>query len=440
MENKINAKKVRVITYNKKKFVVGLSWRGLINGPRKFMKQAKDIGKREGLDVVAIRKSTNIQAGFAPKKSQALKGMYSLAVTLISLIEGNWIGIFPLPKENPQDQDEFVVIATANSGTVIPWTDVIVTRDEVATLIVDLLDSGTEFNVCGDISFPWVTDELILEQILLPSVLKKEFKLRPLTFGLTRKEILFYGVVVLLCLVGYFIYLDYLNKIEEKKEEVRRKERERIQEINKKAKYEAQLQSLKHPWLEQPSVDDFISNCNESLKNLDLSMKGWVPLKADCLAAKMEALYIRNDSSGATVEDFQQAVIERFNVVPSFNMKESGVSSFSFPLVMKSNGDDPVLPLSSQINKVISLLQRNNITASLAFGKERVEEKDPDGNVLPMPDWKQVYFYYSSDIPSYMIFKKTDMVGVRITSIRFEVNNSDGSLKYYVEGVIYGGA
>ena len=43
-----------IITINGNRFVSGLLWQSLTR-PRGYMKEAKEIGKREGLDIVAIR-------------------------------------------------------------------------------------------------------------------------------------------------------------------------------------------------------------------------------------------------------------------------------------------------------------------------------------------------------------------------------------------------
>ncbi|EFL91086.1 hypothetical protein REG_1997 [Candidatus Regiella insecticola LSR1] len=92
-------KPIRLVTYNNKVFVVGLEWRA-IKGGLHYMKEVKAIGKRENRDVVAIQQNDSIQAGFAPKFSVPLKGKYSLAVSLVSLIPGKWLAVIPLDKDD----------------------------------------------------------------------------------------------------------------------------------------------------------------------------------------------------------------------------------------------------------------------------------------------------------------------------------------------------
>ncbi|WP_320412417.1 IS630 transposase-related protein [Candidatus Regiella insecticola] len=115
-------KPIRLVTYNNKVFVVGLEWRA-IKGGLHYMKEVKAIGKRENLDVVAIRQNDSIQAGFAPKFSVPLKGKYSLAVSLVSLIPGKWLAVIPLDKD---DLNTDYIVMASTGGLVMPWTDKIV--------------------------------------------------------------------------------------------------------------------------------------------------------------------------------------------------------------------------------------------------------------------------------------------------------------------------
>ncbi|ASX26911.1 type 4b pilus protein PilO2 [Candidatus Williamhamiltonella defendens] len=80
-------KTIQIVTYNNKAFVIGLEWRA-IKGGLHFMKEVKAIGKRENLEVVAIRQNESIQAGFAPRFSVPLKGTYSLAVSFRHFLFG----------------------------------------------------------------------------------------------------------------------------------------------------------------------------------------------------------------------------------------------------------------------------------------------------------------------------------------------------------------
>jgi len=102
-----------IVSINGNRFVSGLLWQALTR-PRGYMKEAKEIGKREGLDIVAIRDTAEVkQAGFVSKADGAYKGMYSLAAALAGQLGDTWIGAFKLP------DDRYAMVAV-DSGAIIP--------------------------------------------------------------------------------------------------------------------------------------------------------------------------------------------------------------------------------------------------------------------------------------------------------------------------------
>lgn len=114
---------VTITTVNGKQFVSGLFWQPLTR-PRAYMKEAREIGKREGMDIVAIRHSTIMQAGFVGKNQGVLKGMYSIAATLAGKLGSSWLGVFEL------DDGRYVFVAV-NDGAIVPGCDMVGDRDEV---------------------------------------------------------------------------------------------------------------------------------------------------------------------------------------------------------------------------------------------------------------------------------------------------------------------
>ncbi|MGJ0637238.1 type 4b pilus protein PilO2 [Xenorhabdus bovienii] len=433
------SKKIRIVTYNNKQFVIGLEWRA-IRGGRNFMKEVKEIGKKENLDVVAIRQNESIQAGFAPKTDIPLRGKYSFAVSLVSLIPGRWIGVFPL---NPEDEksNEYILVATSE-GIVLPWTDKIITEDEVEQEVINLKSrlsiDNEELKIYGDSKFIWVTDDISLKEILAAKKLKREFKLKPLTWGLTKKQI--YALVALFFAIIFTAYLlnDYMDRQAEK-ERLLVAERQRIaDEINKDARYKAGLLSLKRPWVSQPSISSFIGNCDLKLYELPLSLGGRIPTNIECTSDKAEILYIRLDGSSVGALDFKKSVEKQFSTTPSFNLKQPSVASFFLPLENKPDGDDPLLEMTDQLDKLVTLLQRNNLEFTLTDVPPPEKKLDSDGMELPLPDWNEMIFSYDADIPTRMIFKDIDMSGMRITKISLVVNNHTAEIKYKVQGVIYG--
>lgn len=434
---------VRIVTINKKKFVIGLKWQGLDN-PRHYMKQARAIGKEKGLDVVAIRHGIGIQAGFAPRRSSGLKGLYSIAVSLVSLINGDWIGAFALPSKLDSDEKEYVVVAKMDGGKIIPWTDKVLTKKEVEELIPDLksmmLTNDSSVQVYGDPDISFVTDELTLEAVLKPALLKKQFKIRPLTLGLTKKELFLFAFIITATIsiaVGLKLYMDHRQAVSD--EEERQNALRKIQ-LDKQAKYETALKNMIHPWVNQPGAKELISYCDARLKLGDLSLSGWMVSSFECTKDSVSMTYKRLDDTGATVENFKKNVLEKFgaDVVISFDVKDFNTAVFSLKNSIASQGDDPIFPIGLQLSKLISLFQALNINFDIKNEEIKPQTDEEKELNLPKQDWVETKFSYTSDLKPKMVFTESEYAGYRISKITYVPSFETGAMKYSVEGSIYG--
>ncbi|ECO4313205.1 type 4b pilus protein PilO2 [Salmonella enterica] len=443
-------KQIKVISVNGNNFAVGLDWKSL-NNARKHMKEAKEYGKKNGLDVVAIKKGEFIQAGFAPKQAKSIKGMYSLALSLVSIISGSWIGVFPI-QERDEETEKYILIASGDNGAVIPWTDVIVDKSELKQLVDGLKndlhdpDRNQQVNVIGDISFSWVTKEVHLHDVLVSSSLKKDYKLKPLTFGLTKAQLLYTASFVSFLMLVAFAINYYLEQQAIEAERIRLEEIAKQEEINKQAKYKMMLESLKHPWIDKPSVSDFIISCDNAISSVPLSINGWLPVLVDCETVLAEnsnkvagmhlvMVYNRGGESTSNSDEFAKKVRVLFKTEPMFNLKDSTVSSFSIPVNSKSNGDDPLISINERIITLSTILQKNGIGFNYVPVERKVDDKNSD---LPAPDWSEIKFNYDSNIAPRLIFKNLPLDGVRLNRISYKINNSEGTVNYTVEGTVYG--
>ncbi|HAT2303987.1 TPA: type 4b pilus protein PilO2 [Citrobacter freundii] len=435
--------KVKIVTINKRKFVIGLKWQGL-DSPRHYMKQARAIGKEKGLDVVAIRHGIGIQAGFAPRRSSGLKGLYSIAVSLVSLINGDWIGAFALPSTIDSDEKEYVVVAKMDGGKIIPWTDKVLTKKQVEELIPDLksmmLTNDSSVKVYGDTDISFVTEELTLEAVLKPALLKKQFKIRPLTLGLTKKELLFFAFIIaatITIIVGVKLYMDHRQAVID--EEERQAALLKIK-LDKDAKYETALKNMIHPWVNQPGAKELISYCDTRLKVAGLSLSGWMISSFVCSKESSNMTYKRLDETGATVEEFKKKVLEKFgeDVVISFDTKDFNTAVFSLKNTITSQGDDPILPIGFQISSLISIFQALNISFDLKNEEVKPQTDEEKQLNLPKQDWVETKFSYTTDLPARMIFTASEYTGYRISKIIYVPSYETGSMKYSVEGSVYG--
>ncbi|ECE8411174.1 TPA: type 4b pilus protein PilO2 [Escherichia coli] len=449
-ESQIQHKKIKVITVNGNNFAVGLDWKAL-NNARKHMKEAKEYGKKNGLDVVAIKKGDFIQAGFAPKQAKSIKGMYSLALSLVSIIPGAWIGVFPI-HGNDEDSDQYILVASGDNGAVIPWTDVVVDKADIKKLVDGLKNDlhdperNEQVSVIGDISFPWVTQEANLSDVLTSDVLKKDYKLKPLTFGLTRKQIVYIFILLAVAIAALLAINYYLEQQAIEAERLRQAEIARQEEINKQAKYKMMMESLKHPWIEKPSVYDFIVACDIAIKSIPLSIEGWRPVLVDCennqnpsskdnAVMQLVPVYNRGGESTANSDSFAKKVRELFNTEPVFNIKDSTVASFILPVQSKKNGDDPLEPMSERIIMLSTVLQKHGIGYNYVENVQKVETTD---ETIPPPDWSEIKFSYDSSITPRLIFKTLALDGIRLNRITYKINNAEGETNYSVEGTVYG--
>ncbi|AWK17494.1 type 4b pilus protein PilO2 [Candidatus Williamhamiltonella defendens] len=429
-------KPIHIVTYNKKSFVVGLEWRA-IKGGLHFMREVKEIGKRENLEVVAIRQNESIQAGFAPKFSIPLKGKYSLAVSLVSLIPGKWLAVIPVESM----EDNFIVIASTG-GLVMPWTDKIVPAEALEQEVVDItarLSQGEgEVKVFGDKRFLWVTDERDWSDVLAVKNLKKEFKLKPLTWGLTQKEKIGWASFFIFILSVLYFLNEYWDHQEHLARLMAIEKQKLADDINQAARYQASLLSLKPPWVDKPSVHNFIRSCSQKIQDIPLSLGGWIPAQITCFHDKAELLFARLEGSAVGALDFKWSVEKRYSVTPRFNGKQTGAAVFFLPIHAIPEGDDPLLPLSHQRDKLMTLLQRHNLRFTLTEVPAAEKKTDEQGIDFPLPNWREMHFSYESAMAPRMIFKESALPGMRIKKIVLLINQDNADIQYQVQGVMYG--
>ncbi|MFI5436972.1 type 4b pilus protein PilO2 [Pseudomonas aeruginosa] len=134
--------------------------------------------------IVAIRHSpTVIQAGFVSKSQGAVKGMYSLASALSGQFEGDFLACWKV------DQDRYAWIVMLD-GAIVPGQDLVTTFDEARDRIRKLSTRGVLRNaqvfVPEGSEFP--VKDFDIEELLAPKRLRRDHRLRQLTFGLSARE------------------------------------------------------------------------------------------------------------------------------------------------------------------------------------------------------------------------------------------------------------
>jgi len=434
---------IRLITVNNRRFVAGLEWQ-TIKAHRKVMSTVRKIGKERNLDVVAIRSAEAIQAGFAPKSRLKLRGAYSLIVSLASLLDGCCIAVIPLG-QNDRGEDEFTLVGRTEKGAIHSDSDAIHLASDIKQVVLDLKQDlqGNRHNIdipiYGDPDiFPWVTDVLDLNEILKPSNIRKDFRLKPLQWGMTKGQLIGLGSALILSVIAVIFFLNYMeeqSRLEKIRIQVLLKEQE---ELNKKARYQAALSKFIHPWIKTSSIPVFLKGCNEGLKKLPLSIEGWTPAMIKCSQEGISVNYNRPDNSAVTAERFVAAVKRIYGTDPEFSITQTSMSAFFIAHELQPNGDDPFQPMGEQLLKIVSLFQSVNIPASLNEVSIKDVKQNDQGENLPLQDWREFTFDVDTSIPPELIFKSGEYTGMRLNSIIYEISQDKGSVSYKLSGTVYG--
>jgi hypothetical protein len=429
---------ISIVRINGKDFVSGLMWEPL-KRPRAYMAEAREIGKRESMDIVAIRLGlTMIQAGFVKKGNGVTKGMYSLASALSGQIkDDSWIGAFELP-------GQLYALVAVHRGLIVPGCDIIADKQTVHNLLVekDSQRKIMEFSkVYHPKDFNWRGEPLDIEEVLAPSAMRKEYILKPLKFGLTNKEIALVGggvLVLVVVLIGYQQWVSY-KAVQAAKEAARQEQlrQERLRELNALAGAEQPLQALEHPWAKQPGVEDFLNGCQGAIESLPLAIGGWVFKSAVCTPSAVEAKYARDGKT--TFNDLVAAAKGRFPSDPVL-LGEGNRASLDDVISVGVGGDDKLLEYPALQADLLSHMQQIDVQMAIneVQVKAPVPPSLPGGQPAPAPpppDWKQYHFSLSSKYTPKAIFSNHNLPGIRLVEMTAALEQAQ--LTWTIQGDIY---
>lgn len=430
---------VQVVTINGRKFVTGLFWQPL-SSPRNFMAEAREIGKKRNWDIVAIRRSLRIQAGFVSKDAGALKGMYSLAAALAGQLGSSWIGAFAL------EDGQYAVVAV-HDGSIVPGYDLVVPREEA----LETLQSGYNLfqfdpdSIYAPSDFNFSPHEKNIYELLTPKSLRTEYKLKQLTFGLTKRELVAVSMTIiaaLMALWGWGEYNDYQKRIERderiQQEQIRRAQ---LEKLNQNSKQKQQIQALAHPWASAPAATDFVTGCSTTVQSLPLSVAGWVFESATCDNKGVSIVYKRR-VIGTTVKHFAQAAPVYFDSEPAF-ADEGDTALVGKPLQIPFGGDDALEPAASMLTEFTAHFQASDTKLKLEEKQVAVQSAPPlagqvQTSAPPAPTWRHFTFEYNAALPPGPYFVSLPHKnGIRVTQIKVKLGEEDASLAWTVSGDLY---
>lgn len=429
--------RVQVLQHRGKSFVTGLRWHplGSVTG---HMKEARQYGREHQLDIVAIRRTPAIiQAGFVARSDDVTKGMYSLAATLAGQLGDSWIAAW----RTAPDIDQYALVAVYQGG-VISGCDMIGTGDEVRRRVVQQRSRGINFtHEYLPTEFEMGGQPLDVEQLLQPSQLKREYRLRPLVFGLSKAELVqlvILGVIVAASVIGWAQWQNHQAQIA--KEAAFQAEQRRLEELarlQKESGVEQTPQALEHPWAKRPSVKDFIEGCSTGIYQSPLSIKGWLFTSAVCDGAQVLSSYKRTGNS--TADELIQATQGHYSDLPVF-FDEGNSATLKLDISMLAAGDEPLAEAIVMLANLSSWLN--------SFGQSPVLKEmpvvvpiqpaipgQPAPPPPPPPQWKLFELRYATGITPLDSLSGAPSQGLRLREIKTEYKS--GHLIWSVIGDLY---
>lgn len=387
------------------------------------MKEARQYGREHQLDIVAIRRTPAIiQAGFVAHSDDVTKGMYSLAATLAGQLGDSWIAAW----RTESDLDQYALVAVYQGG-VISGCDMIGTGAEVRRRVAQQRSRGISFtHEYLPLEFEMGGQPLDVAELLQPSNLKREYRLRPLVFGLSKAELVQLLILVGLIAAGTIGWAQWQShQTQIAKEAAFQAEQQRIEELARLAKesgVEQTPQALEHPWAKQPSVADFVESCSTGIYQSPLSIKGWLFTNAVCDGAQILSSYKRTGNS--TADDLIQATRGHYSDRPAF-FDEGNSATLKLDISLPATGDEPLKEAIVMLANLSSWLH--------SFGQSPVLKEmpvvvpiqpaipgQPAPPPPPPPQWKLFELRYSTGITPLDTLTGAPAQGLRLREIKTE--------------------
>lgn len=438
--NQTAAGTVTVISAGGKFLVSGLYWQTL-SQPQKVMKEAREIGRRDGMDIVAIRRlPTIIQAGFVRKQAGVQKGMFSLASIVADLLlrKDGQSTLDPLIAAFAVGDGRFAIVAFKDGG-VVPDSDVVfaslpLAQEAVRALYALLSSKGKEVTVYAPAELEFGGDSSVTLESLARAA-SRTHKLKPLRFGLSRREWILLAaalVAIVVALVAYQIWRQHQREREELLERQRQAE---LARILKDSGQEVLPAALVHPWTTTPSVPAMISHCRAAARSTPLYLAAWELQGHNCTPNAYEAAYVRQPR--ATVLDFTAAAAAAFPPGSTVSIQaDADQATVRVISQAPAGGDDEMQDVHFRVDHLVSHLQKQLIPIKVAPKAQQTQSAQENQVAMPPPDWSTATFEITSDWPAVSIFAGFDTRGVRLLEQSTTIKES--KLSYTLKGEIYG--
>lgn len=345
-----------------------------------------------------------------------------------------------------QEENLYYILAVVD-GNVVPQSDRLGTFKEIDRLQGKINNLYNSTKKLHQYYFPadWArgSDEANLSELLVPQNLNKSYKLKQLTWGMTRREIGLVGCAVVVgCL--YFAYDHHQTQLQElENARIQKQEMERIA-IQRKRIMEAtgsdvKLNDLVRPWVSKPSVKEFISNCHSRLSDIPPYVGGgWQLIKIDCQEKNIKLDYVRGDYS--TVDDFRADVKRLFSVEANIPGEENGNRGYVvIPNTIKPAGNEEPQGLTDLMSSFVSQFQKADVEYNLkATEFEKLPQLPGQSEQAGSPKlapWSTTSFEVKTPYDPAQVFTNSNISVVRIESII--INISDDNYSWTTIGKLY---
>jgi hypothetical protein len=424
-------------------FVSNLFWQPL-NNARSYMSEAKTFGKQNGWDIVAIRRGTRIQAGFVDSGSRNLKGMYSLAASLASQLGDSWLGAFRL-------KDGRYAVVGVHEMLICPGLDRLCSAEEAKVLLTNANNTYPFDNesIFAPPELEFASQERDIYQVLASKSLRKDNKLKQLTFGMSGRQLATVGggIAVLAALgIGYLQWEAHREaqrqaQIAAAKAVVSK----RLAELNAKARRQLELAALAHPWAVQPNPADFLAACAKRTDALPLSIAGWIFESAACAGGSVDATYVRQP--GGTVDGMRAAALEVLRNPARFVGGDKAL--VALPIDVPVGGDDAIVGQDADMSAFLTHFQQLGLQPDIEERPVKIDPpKAPAGQPpipAPVASWRQFHFTFDDAMQPANHFSQAGdgasslngIPGLRIESVKTTLNAADAILTWHIEGNIY---
>ncbi|WP_241136336.1 type 4b pilus protein PilO2 [Achromobacter insuavis] len=435
-----------------RRFVAGLYWQALTK-PRAPLAEARSIGKREGKDVVSIRRAeTVVQAGFMARGSHNVKGLYSLATVLAQSISARlnadnggrkgkqgkygatFLSAFRL------NETQYAMLAVKGGG-ILADSDMVgdleTIRDNLSNFFSLIDDPECPVFAPPECAFGG-TELPIADLVANP---RREHLLKPLSRMPSRGEMINGGLALAIAVVAALFAYDWYAEREAQKAAQAAAAAAELRRLAAESGKATPAQALVKPWVRAPAVAQFARVCEAAIRQFPLSMGGWLLQRASCGVQGANAEYSRQ--AGLTVFQFHTAVQAwnqdaRRSVRPDGN--QAGVT-LSVPL--SAAGDEPLRRMDDVREGLLSHFQFKYISVTVS-PKESVATTLPGADPKAeqnLPDWKTLTFTTASGQNPATALAGLDGANLRLLRMLVERESGSGkssNLKWVLEGEMYG--